>query len=83
MQRPIIGFNVIEEMLVNREDQVQESETVALGRNSLRLGSEKAEILLNLIQGATHETVTHPVKTGHMSVVVTGGQYHHKDDMAA
>ena len=74
IQRPIIGFNAIEEIMRYREDQVQPSERVALLRHSLRLGSGKAEALLNLIQGATNENVTYPVKTGRTSVVVPGGQ---------
>lgn len=74
IQRPIIGFNFIEEMFINTENQVQPSESVALLRNSLRLGSGKAEALLNLIQGATNENATFPVRTGRTSVVISGGQ---------
>ena len=73
-QLPIIGFNVIEEMLINTENQVQPSVSVALLRNSLRLGSGKADALLNLIQGATNENATFAVRTGHTSVVIPGGQ---------
>lgn len=68
VQRPIIGFNVIEEMLINTENQVQPSESIALLRNSLRLGSGKAEALLNLIQGATNEYTTFPIRTGRTSM---------------
>lgn len=74
IQRPIIGFNAIEEIMRDREDQVQPSDRVALLRNSLRLGTGKAEALLNLIQGATNENVTYTVKTGGASVVVSGRQ---------
>lgn len=74
MQRPIIGFNVIEEILNSRENQVQPSESIALLRNSLKLGSGKAEALLNLIHRATKENVYYPVGTGRTSVVVPGGQ---------
>lgn len=72
IQRPIIGFNVIEEMLIHRENQIQPSESLALLRNSLRLGSGKAEALLNLIQEATNENVTYTVRTGRTSIVVPG-----------
>ena len=61
LQRPIIGFNAIEEMLINREDQAQPSESIALLRNSLKLGSGKAEVLLNVIQGTTNENVTYQI----------------------
>lgn len=74
LQRPIIGFNAIEEMLINREDQIQPSESIALLGNSLKLGSGKAEALLNVIQGATNENVTYLVRTGRTPVVVPGGQ---------
>lgn len=74
MQRPIIGFNAFEEILRDREDQVQLSESVTLLRNSLRLGIGKAEVLLNLVQGATNENVTHPNRTRRTAVVVPGGQ---------
>lgn len=74
VQRPIVGFNAIEEMMRDREDQVQPSDRVALLRNSLRLGTGKPEALLNLGQGATNENVTYTVKTGRTSVVVSGGQ---------
>ncbi len=72
LRKPIIGFNAIEEMLINREDQVQPSESIALLRNSLKLGSGKAEV--NVIQGATNENVTYLVRTGRTPVVVPGGQ---------
>lgn len=49
VQRPIIGFKAIEEIMRDREDQVQPSDRVALLRNSLRLGTGKVEALLNLI----------------------------------
>lgn len=74
VQKPILGFNAIEEMIREGEDQVQPSERVALLRQSLRLGSGKAEALLNLIQGATNEHVSYYVKTGRTSIVVPGGQ---------
>ena len=57
VQRPIIGFNAIVEMLINIEDKIQLSESIVMRRNSLRLGSGKAEVLLNLTQGATNENV--------------------------
>lgn len=74
VQKPIIGFNAIEELMREREDQGQPSERVVLLRNSLRLGSGKAEALLNLIQGVTSENATYAVKTGRTAVVVPGGQ---------
>merc|ERR1712035_111064 len=61
-------------MLINREDQAQPSESIALLRNSLKLGSGKAEALLNVIQGTTNENVTYLVRTGRTPVVVPGGQ---------
>lgn len=48
----------------DRENQVQPSEIAALFRNSLRLGSGKAEVLLNLIQEATNDNVNCTVKSG-------------------
>lgn len=74
MQQPIIGFNVIKEMLINTENQVQPSESTALLRNSLKLASGKAETLLNLIQEATNQNATFPFRTRSMSVVIPGGQ---------
>lgn len=73
-QRPIIGFNAIEEIMRDREDQVQPSDRLTLLRNSLRLGTGKAEALLNLIQGTTNEDDAYTVKTGRTSVVVSGGE---------
>lgn len=74
VQRPIIGFNAIEEIMRDREDQVQLNESVTLLRNSLRLGIGKAYVLLNLVQGATNENVTYPNRTRRTAVVVPGGQ---------
>lgn len=48
--------------------------TAALLRNSLTLWSGKAEVLQNLMQGATNENVIYLVKTENTSVVVPGGQ---------
>lgn len=73
-QRPIIGFNAIEEIMRDREDQVQPSDRLTLLRNSLRLGTGKAEALLNLIQGTTNEDDAYTVKTGRTSVVISGGE---------
>lgn len=58
----------------DKKIQVQPSEKVALLRQSLRLGSGKAKALLNLIQGATNDNVTYPVRTGRTPIVVPGGQ---------
>lgn len=74
VQRPIIGFNAIEEIMRDREDQVQPSDRLTLLRNSLRLGTGKAEALLNLIQGTTNEDDAYTVKTGRTPVVVSGGE---------
>lgn len=87
-QRPIIGFNAIENIMRDREDQVQPSDRLTLLRNSLRLGTGRAEALLNLIQGTTNEDAACTVKTGRTSVVVSGGEIkciscHVKTDLKA
>ena len=74
VQRPIIGFNAIVEMLSSKNDQVQLRDNVAVLRNSLRLGLGKVEALLNVIQGATNENVPYFVSTGRTSTVVPAGQ---------
>lgn len=58
----------------DRQDQVHSIDRVTLLRNSLRLGSGKAETLLNLIQSAANKDLSYVVKTGRTSVGVPGGQ---------
>uniref|UniRef100_A0A669DWJ2 ribonuclease H n=1 Tax=Oreochromis niloticus TaxID=8128 RepID=A0A669DWJ2_ORENI len=72
MQKPIIGFNAIEELI--KKDTTQSSESLFLLRNSLRVGSSKAEALLNLIHTASSEIVTYPVRSGRKAIVVPSGQ---------
>lgn len=73
MQKPIIGFNAIEEIT---HGQCQASDRVALLRNSLRVEMGKVEALLNLIQTTTCDNVIYPVKMGRTVTVVPGGQIH-------
>lgn len=58
----------------DREDQVQPSDRLTLLRNSLRLGTGKAEALLNLIQSTANKDDAYIVQTGRTSVVVSGGE---------
>ncbi|XP_070410184.1 uncharacterized protein [Nothobranchius furzeri] len=74
MQKPIIGFNAIEELI--KRDTTQSSESVSLLRNSLRVGSGKAGALLNLIHTSSSETVTYPIRSGRTAIVVPSGQMH-------
>lgn len=74
MQKPIIGFNAIEELI--KQDSTESSGRVALLRSSLKVGAGKAEALLNLIHTGTSETVTYPVRTGRTTVIVPSGQIH-------
>lgn len=74
MQKPIIGFNAIEELI--KQNPTQSSDSVSLLRSSLKVGAGKAEALLNLIHTVTSETATYPVKTGRTAVVVPSGQMH-------
>lgn len=74
VQKTIIGFNAIEEMMKSEVNYAQPSDRVGLLRNSLRLGLGKAQTLLSLIQEATCESDTYTVKTIRMTTVVPGGQ---------
>lgn len=74
MQKPIIGFNAIEELI--KRDPTESGDRVALIRSSLKVGAGKAEALLNLIHTGTSETVTYPVRTGRTAVIVASGQIH-------
>lgn len=74
MQKPIIGFNAIEELI--RQNPTQSSDRVALLRSSLKVGSGKAVALLHLIQAATTESNMYPVWTGRTATVVPHGQIH-------
>lgn len=55
IKKPIVRFNATEELI--KTVTTQSSESVPLLRNSLRVGSVKAEALLNLIHTARGEIV--------------------------
>lgn len=74
VQKPIVGFNAIEELI--EKDTTQSSESLSLLRNSLRVGSNKAEALLNLIHTTSSEIVTYPVRSGRKAIVVPSGEMH-------
>lgn len=74
VQKSIIGFNAIEELL--KQNPTQHTDQVLLLGNSLKVGSGKAEALLNLIHTAASETATYRVRSEHKAVVVPSGQMH-------
>lgn len=76
IDRPIIGFNAIEQMMKSNDSDshTEFTDNVRILRNSLRLGKGKAETLLNLIQNGTEYTDTYLVKTGKTAITIPSGQ---------
>lgn len=73
MDKPLVGFNVLEQIIEGQPEQLM-STLVALLRNAICVSPEKAEAIVSFIQTAEPNLSQGRLRTGEKDVVVPAGQ---------
>lgn len=75
LTRPILGFNVIQELILDRESGVEVVAIIAqLLRNAMQIGGEQAEAIVNAVQTQEHTHDDALVRVGRRDFVVHPGR---------
>ncbi len=73
LERPLLGFNVLEEMIQKQPERLM-STLVVLLCNALCIPTEKAELMVNSIQASKPSVQYGNLRTGRQDTVIPAGQ---------
>ncbi|KAL6468412.1 hypothetical protein MHYP_G00240890 [Metynnis hypsauchen] len=79
LERPILGFNVIEQLIKGQQSGTKTLATIAnLLRGAMEIEDDKANAIVNFIQTKRADRVDQAlVKVGHQDIVIRAGQVAH------